>query len=137
MSVTYSEYVFAALRNEHGMRMCHIVICVLAGSITFLILRRIERDIKKGILVFMYSTRYVQYSLCTVPVMYSARYVQCPLCTVPVMYSTRYVQYPLCTVLVMYSTRYVQRPLCTVPVMYSARYVQYPLCTVPVILVLF
>ena len=46
----------------------------------------------------MYSTGYVEYLLCTVPVMYSTEYVQYRVCTVPVMYSTGYVQYRLCTV---------------------------------------
>ena len=36
MSITYYESVFAALRIQLAVRMCHIVTCGLTGSTKFL-----------------------------------------------------------------------------------------------------
>ena len=35
MTITYSEYVFVALGNQHAMGIDHIVICGLSGSTIF------------------------------------------------------------------------------------------------------
>jgi len=66
ISITYPEYVFAALGIQHEMRMRHIVNCGLSGSPTFFCIipptARFSRERKKLLnkkCVLIYSTTYV------------------------------------------------------------------------------
>ena len=100
-----------------------VLISFISLSETFLNLRSNERDvIKKCILIIMYSTLYVQYTICTVHYICSTLYVQYNVCTVHYMYSTLYVQYTVCTVHCVCSTLYIQYTICTVHYMYSTLY---------------
>jgi hypothetical protein len=47
VSITQPECVFVALAIQHAMRMCHIVICGLPGSIIFFHLNHKRHDFRK------------------------------------------------------------------------------------------